>query len=168
MSSSKTMKAWAIQIEQAEKIPAVFQNQMEQALEEDAAFAYIIFAPANEKTGKPAKDTLLTITKGAVWVLVDESHQVAVVRLPTQEIQSIQMGTVLLQSWVAFCGKTAAGNECVVVYYDSVMEDLFVPVLETIRTKMLQLPAEAQEIQADELHYLKDVSLKFINPTFSF
>ena len=163
MSSIKTMKAWAIKIEQTEKIPAAFQKPMEQVLEEDAEFPYIIYAPVNEKTGKPAQDTLLAMTEGAVWVLMDERQQVSVVRFSTQEIQTIQMGTVLLQSWVTFCGKAAGNNECAVVYYDAVMEELFVPVLETVRTKMLQIPAEAQEIQANELNYLKDASLKFYN-----
>lgn len=163
MSSIKTMKAWAIKIDQTEKIPAVFQKPMEQVLEEEADFPYMIYAPRNEKTGKPVNDTLLAMTEGTVWVLVDDPHQAAVVRFSMQEIQTIQMGTVLLESWIMFCGKTAGDTECAVVYYDTVMEELFVPVLETVRTKMLQIPAEAPEAQADELHYLKDVSLKFYN-----
>jgi hypothetical protein len=79
------------------------------------------------------------------------------------EIQTIQMGTVLLQSWIKFCGKTAGNTECAVVYYDTVMEELFVPVLDTVRAKMLHMSSERPEPHADELSYLKDVSLKFYN-----
>ena len=163
MSSIRTMKAWAIKIDHSEKIPAAFQQSMEQVLKESADFPYVISAPKNEKTAKPERDTLLVMTEKAVWVLVDQEHKVAVVHFPVEGVQAVQMGTVLLQSWIKFCGKSAGNFECAAVYYDTVMEELFVPVLDNVRAKMLHITAEGPEPDADELGYLKDVSLKFYN-----
>ena len=163
MSSIRTMKAWAIKINHPEKIPAAFQQSMEQILKESADFPYVISAPKNEKTGKPERDTLLVMTEEAVWVLVDQEHKVAVVRFPMEGVQAVQMGTVLLQSWVKICGKSEGNFECAAVYYDTVMEELFVPVLDHVRAKMLRMTLEGPEPQVDELNYLKDVSLKFYN-----
>lgn len=163
MSSIQTMKAWAIEVKEDQSIPEVFQQTARQILEDCKTFPYTIYAPRNRKTGKPAWDHLLMMTETTVWILEDHDKKVAIAQIPMDGIQSIQMGTVLLQSWIKLCGKSPAGPECVVLYYDTVMGELFIPVMENLRRKMIKISNDNREPQADELDYLKEISLKFYN-----
>ncbi len=163
MSSIHTMKSWAVKIDVKEKIPAVFQKTMEQVLKECTDIPYMIYAPRNEKKGKPAQDTLLAMSGKVVWILLDEDEEATVFRFPMDEIQVIQVGNVLLQSWIKVCGHTSNGNDCVTVYFDTVVEELFVPLVETVRSHMIGIDSESGTTETEELNYLKEMSLKFYN-----
>jgi len=163
MSSTDTMKAWAIKIEEEASIPENFQEMMKRIILELEAFPYTIFAPKNEKTGKPNQDTLLVMTEETIFVLEDQRGKISTASFLMKEIQMVQMGTVLLESWISIWGKSAGEYISCILYFDTVLEELFEEVLHKVRSMALQLSSVSEKEGTKELDYLKEISEKFYN-----
>lgn len=166
MSSKETMKYWALRIDSPEEVPPVFKDEVKGIVGDSADVPYIIFAPQNERLGKPAQDTLLAMTKESIWVLEDNEENIRQTRFAMQEIQLLQVGSILLNSWIKICGMSDDQYACKVIHYDTVLEDLFIPVIDKAHIGMLKLADVKTEPQISELEYLndnrlKDTSLKF-------
>ncbi len=163
MSSTDTMKAWAIKIEEEASVPENFQEMMSRIVSKLEVFPYTIFAPKNDKTGKPDQDTLLVMTAENIYVLEDQGGKISTASFFMKEIQMVQMGTVLLESWISIWGKSAGEYISCTLYFDTVLEELFEEVLNKIRNKALQLSPEPKKEGSKELDYLKEISEKFYN-----
>lgn len=158
MSSTQTMKNWAIKIADIAELPKHFQPDAKELLKYYPEEPSIIYAPS-----KDHNDAVLILLEQEVAVLEKQDHESVVVRFPLEDLQYIQMGSVLLDSWLKFCGKTARGYRCETVYFNTVMDALFEPVMETIRRKMLHIEGNEAPIENEKLDQLKDTNLKFFN-----
>jgi hypothetical protein len=166
MSSKQTMKYWAIRIDSPEEIPPAFKDKMDIIVGDSPDFPYALFAPKNERLRKPAQDTLLAMKKESIWILEKTEEDIQQTCFEMQEIQLLQVGSILLNSWIKICGNSDGQYACKVINYDTVLEELFVPVIDQARIKMLELDDAKSEPQISELDYLndnrlKDTSLKF-------
>ena len=158
MSSTLTMKNWAIKIADIEELPKYFKPGAEDLLKHYEGEPSIIYAPS-----KDHNDAVLIMLDQDVVVLEKQEEKVIMTRYPMEEVQFVQMGSVLLDSWLKICGKTAARYSCDTVYFNTVMDALFEPVLDTLRQKMLHITDTVATADTDQLADMKDIDLKFFN-----
>lgn len=158
MSSTITMKNWAIKIADIEELPQHFKPGAEDLLNYYKGETSIIYAPS-----KDHNDAVLILLDEEVVVLEKQGEDIKTARFSMEEVQLVQMGSVLLDSWLKVCGKTDRSHSCETVYFNTVMDALFEPVMETLRRKMLQLANKEAPIENEQLNDLKEISLKFYN-----
>ncbi|SMP41879.1 hypothetical protein [Anoxynatronum buryatiense] len=163
MSSLKTMKAWAVKVNSIDEVPEVFRGTIVDLLEGNTTFPHMVYAPKNSQTGKPSVDTVMAATLDQVMFCMQEGNGIRTLIYDFAELQAIQIGTVLLQSWIRFFGNTTSGYKDTKLYYDTVMEELFLPVVENARLKALGLSEQGTEPDAGVLGQLMEESMKFLN-----
>ena len=163
MSSAKTMKAWAIKINTLNEVPEAFRDAIEASLESDSGFTQMVYAPQNKHTGKPACDTMMVSTPEEIHFFLKEATGVHKVSYMFSELQAVQLGTVLLQSWIRIFGHSDTDYQETTLYFDTVMEDMFVPVVESARLKATGLSPQGDPPKVGVLDRLMDESMKFLN-----
>ncbi|MEN1761944.1 hypothetical protein [Anoxynatronum sibiricum] len=163
MSSLKTMKAWAVKVNSIDEVPEVFRETIINSLEGNTTLPHMVYAPQNSRTGKPSTDTVMAATIDQVIFYTQEGNGIHTLIYDFAELQAIQIGTVLLQSWIRVFGHTASGYHQTTLYYDTVMEELFLPVIENARLKALGLKNDGTEPDAGVLDQLMQESMKFLN-----
>jgi hypothetical protein len=163
MASTETMKAWAIEIKSEEDIPDLFRMAYTQLNQETESLPYSVYLPHNEKTNKPDSDQMVILQDDRIVILKKE-ETVLRHEYPFDSIQMIQIGTVLLQSWIRIFCEAEGKPKDVVLYFDTVVETLFDPFIQSARKNMLNWQtAQTVTSVTDELDYLKESSLKFLN-----
>ncbi len=158
MSTTQTTKFWAEKVSTLTQLPEHFQQLVAELIQGDFSSAYVVYAPSRKYN-----DAVLMLMDKKVVVLKQKDDEVHANIFNMEEIQLVQMGSTLLDSWLKICGKTNGRFHCEIIDFNTVLDELFEPVLDEVRRHTLGLLSTDQPVKDQELDDLKELNLKFYN-----
>jgi hypothetical protein len=160
------MDSWARQVKNSQEIPESFGAFFE-SLKADS-FPYTVFAPPEKLYRQKSTPKLLVILPDRIYIAEKYKKQITTTCFLFQDIHYIEVGTVLLHSWLAINGNAEGKPVMITVEYNTVVEILFKPIIEKIRFAIHQLDqsdfAKTQFIkEKSKFDVLLKLNFKYMN-----
>ncbi len=123
-------ESWAEVVGSRTSLPPTFRD----FVPDEASFPYTVYAPAQRHGSQSENSKLVCLYPSSVTVLEDVGKG-AVVRAnyPFPSIERVIAGHILLSSWLELRATTASGLEVSTIMYDSVVSQVFEPIILAIR-----------------------------------
>ncbi|MGE5549232.1 MAG: hypothetical protein ACM3ZC_01715 [Bacteroidota bacterium] len=134
---------WAKRIDDLAKVPKIFRSFL--PAEDAGAMLYAIFAPAGRWGFRKVHPKLLYLHDGCLSFLALDREGVTERRFPIAEITCVEVGRILLHAWLKISGIIEGRTAAVQMEFNSVVEDLFRPVVEMIRIVAAGIPSAGDE-----------------------
>lgn len=164
MSSTQTMKSWAMEIKTPEEIPRAFKEAFISLVPGNGNFPYTVYSPPYKFNKIKSNARLLLLLPGRLAVLTKIKSEVETVVFAFKDIDYMEQGSVLLSSWIRLEGMAMdRSHQAVWVGFNTVVDKLFLKFLETIRQTYLRNENGSREMEKDKFSYLADKNFKFMN-----
>ncbi|HUX11593.1 MAG TPA: hypothetical protein VMW87_01120 [Spirochaetia bacterium] len=160
MGSVETLRYWPKQVSCPEDVPGSFAEELHG---EDLSSLRVLYAPQAASPFGPQKEHLLLFRGNELTVHTASRRERSTFVTRLGEVHRLEWGRVLLRSWLAIF----AGTSKAMVTFNTVREDLFVPVAAAIRGG--SFGDDADEAGSDltteraKLDYLASSGYKFMN-----
>jgi hypothetical protein len=164
----ETTRYWPRRIERPEDVPPAFEEQFADSADESAEVVYV---PAPGSLSSAQKEHLVVWSDESLAIHTAQGDRRSVLGSALGEIEQLEWGSVLLHSWMTIW----AGGGSVTIHFNSVREDLFRPLVTTIRRaswtgedeRALQddhaAPGLSAGSEAEKLRHLRPRTIKFVN-----
>lgn len=106
----QTMSSWSKVIESPDAVPDVYRSAFNTVLGHEPTMPYTVFAPAIAGLRHRTTEKLLCEAHGTIYVWERVSNRVILAAYPTETISDLEMGEILLFSWITIGGVTHAGE----------------------------------------------------------
>ena len=160
----QTMAAWSKLLESREEIPALYQSQFEEHFAEGAAFPYVIWMPALNRTAGWTTEKLICDTPEALYIFEKNGKQVDAFSYVYGDVYSVEDGNILLDAWLMVSGKTQGGEVRVTaLHFNMTSKRYFEGILRKLRGFHPDADASALAAQKDKFNALSNRSFKFMN-----
>lgn len=158
--------SWARQVKNSQEIPESFGAFFD-SLKVDS-FPYTIFAPPEKWYHQKTTPKLLVILADRMYIAEKYKKQITTTCFLFQDINYIEVGTFLLHSWIAINGNVEGKPVIITVEYNTVVEILFKPIIEKIRSAIHQFDqsdfAETQLVkEKSKFDVLVKSNFKYMN-----
>jgi len=164
MSSSQTMKTWAIEVKSLEEIPRAFKNLYESLAPAGMELPYTVYAPPYKSNKIKSEARVLFLSDEKLYILTKTKSRIETVTFEFGNIDYVEYGLILLTSWIKIEGTTTKGeNVSVTVGFSTVMDELFKRFLDTIRSSYITGNKADREQEKSKFNYLIDKNFKFMN-----
>jgi hypothetical protein len=151
----QTRRSWAHLLESPNEAPAVFREALDGYMAAGAPFPYAVFTPTYEGFLRRLNEKLVWCASGSVYVVERARDRVGATRIPLEEIDALEIGCILLKSWIKFSGATTSA--CT-LQFNTVTDYLFAPILKAIRGA--ERAGEADRGELAKLDYLMARNMK--------
>ena len=155
---------WARKIGDLGSVPKIFRDFLPG--ESAGAFPYTVYAPTDRWGFRKSHPKLFFVLDDSITFLELGRAGVARRTFPFAGVTRVEMGRILLHAWIKVSGVSEGQNASVTVEFNSVVEDLFRPVAETIRAAAAGIPPAGEESlrpEWEKLDFLAKISIKFAN-----
>jgi len=164
MSSTQTMKSWALEIKSLEEVPRAFQEAFLALAPKEGEFPYTIYSPPYRSNRLKSSARLLFTWEKKLVILTKEKTKIESVLFEFRNIDYIENGAVLLTSWIKIEGTGSDDSyHSVMIGFSTVMDGLFLKVLDIIRAEYLISEAGKKETEAFKFNFLGQQNFKFMN-----
>lgn len=166
------LESWARLVHSYEEIPQSFKEIAPPELENLSRFKefpYMILAPEDSWGFRRTNPKLVYLTKDdTVCYLELKGRHLVSKRVPLGSILCLEHGTFLLYSWVKLIYSQNNNQDFLLVEFNSVVEEIFLPFIKTVRQSFLKGPVfykSVPKIYGDEEKYafLLREDFKFYN-----
>ena len=106
----QTMSSWSKVIESPDAVPDVYRSSFNTVLGHEPTMPYTVFAPAIAGLRHRTTEKLLCEAHGTIYAWERVSNRVILAAYPTETISDLEMGEILLFSWITIGGVTHAGE----------------------------------------------------------
>ncbi len=163
VQSQNTMSQWPIKVKRPEQIPHNLTEVLD--AEFGATWPYTVFIPPSkwDADGKRAK--LFSMLDDGVMYFEDMKTEVKQLFYPFRDILYLEMGRMLLSSWMTIHGIVNGQYRQSTISYNTVRDDLFDPIIERIRTQITPQDKLLEGKNGERLSDLKQLDTKFLNYT---
>lgn len=160
----QTLGSWSRRIESPADLPEAFRRACQPVWETLPVFPYCVFAPV--LVGAPRKTTekLLCLTEEKLYVWERAGNDARLHAQPLETIIDLEVGEILLYSWLTFHGRTETGAVATMtIEFNTASRRHYAPVLEKLRPAARPVTAEAQRAEQAKFQYLATENFKFMN-----
>jgi hypothetical protein len=163
-AAEQTMLSWAKAIESHDEVPQVYRASFEALVGRVSKFPYTVLTPSYAGFIRRAKEKLVCCVDGKVYVLEEARGDITSTCYPIGNISYIEVGTVLLQSWVKIRGVASDGVLTSSEFkFNTVTDHLFTPIVERIRPAADCSERTDLDVERSKFNYLSRLSLKLTN-----
>lgn len=155
---------WARKLDNLGEMPRIFRDFMPK--EYSGTFPYTVYAPADRWGFRKSHPKLMCILGGRLTFLELGRNGVTERTFSLADIACLEMGRILLHAWIRVGGIIEGRAVFVTMEFNSVVEDLFLPIMKTIRAKGAEIPPAGDEIlrlEREKLGFLSGLSYKYAN-----
>jgi hypothetical protein len=159
-----TREAWTSRIESFEDVPEIYRGAFDQLVPDHTSFPYTLLAPSLIKSMGRTTEKLIVDARGAIHLLERNGSQVIEKTYPYQNILTVELGSILLGSWLTISGTDSTGTAA-----NSTIDfnTSSLPLYSTFIEKLRPAPASYEETQLktekDKFDYLSSSSFKLMN-----
>lgn len=156
--------SWARSLHSVEDLPQPFLETFS-SLFSDGPFPYVIYAPPDRWGIKSTPAKLLCLGDNKLVIFEQTGSSISSQSFKYQEITLIEKGTSLLYSWLKIQGIIGGQSTSALIEYNTVVNDLFVPVVNNLRT-VTHVPSPTHKVEktaTDPFRKLRLQNLKFTN-----
>jgi len=158
----QTMSSWAKVIESPEAVPKVYRSSFNTVLGHEPTMPYTVFAPAIAGLRHRTAEKLLCEAHGTIYVWERAGGQVALTAYPKETISDLEMGEILLFSWITVGGVTQAGEvSASTIEFNTATSRHFARFVSLIRPVPDPLAGLALDVEQAKFNYLAAASFKF-------
>jgi hypothetical protein len=104
-----TREAWTSSIESYEDVPEIYRAAFEELVPDHAPFPYTLLAPSLIKSLGRTSEKLIIDARETMHILERNDSQVSKKSYPYQNIFTVELGSILLGSWLTICGTDGTG-----------------------------------------------------------
>jgi hypothetical protein len=158
----QTMSSWAKVVESREAVPEVYRNSYNVVLGHESNLPYTVFAPAIAGLRHQTTEKLLCEANDTIYVWERLGDQVALAAYPLETISDLEMGEILLFSWITIGGVTKAGEvSSTTIEFNTATSRHFARYVNKIRPVPDLLAGRALEVEQAKFDYLAAEGFKF-------
>jgi hypothetical protein len=167
--SRQTMMSWAKVVDSWEDVPGVYRESYRMVAPESSSTPYTVFAPAMlglSLTNKTYTTTekLLCEVGDTIYVWERIGKQVAMVAYPLKTISDLEVGEILLYSWITIGGVTHDGMACsTTIEFNQSTASHFAPFVDKMRPAPQDMDEREERAERAKLNYVGLISRKFWN-----
>ena len=162
--AQQTMSSWAKVVESYEDIPKIFQPSFETALGTSSQFPYTVFAPSIAGYGRMTTEKLLCAANDSIYVWERYGNQVTMVEYPLTAISDLEVGEILLFSWMTISGMTKARMACsTTIEFNTASYRHFARFVDQMRPVPVAISEHEHSIEQFKFDYLAAENFKFRN-----
>ncbi|MHC1782968.1 MAG: hypothetical protein AB9891_09475 [Anaerolineaceae bacterium] len=160
-----TMLTWSRVIETFESLPGIYQSFFRQLQgETDGELPYIVLTPAVEWGFRKTPELLICSAQDILYVLENLEKNLTITTFPTNLILDIEVGAILLFSWLTIRGVTSDGLfSSKTIEFNSVSYPHFIPCINLARNAPAAPNAPALEHEKQKFEFLTPYTYKFTN-----
>ncbi len=164
----KAIDNWARRIKADNEIPDSFQNFFSTSVDNQALFPYTIFAPPERGYHWKSTPKLLCLKDDGISIAEKVKKQIKITHFSFRDIYYLETGTLLLHSWLKINGIVDGRLTTVMVEYNTVVEEIFKPLVTTIRANInyldqTELSSEKLKQELHKFDYLIKENFKYMN-----
>lgn len=158
----QTMSSWAKVIESPEAVPEVYRSSYNKVLGHEPRFPYTVFAPAIAGLRHRTTEKLLCKAHDTIYVWERAGGRVALTAYPLETISDLEMGEILLFSWITIGGVTQTGEvSATTIEFNTATSRHFARFVSLIRPAPDPLAGLALDVEQAKFNYLTAESFKF-------
>ncbi|MBL8103554.1 MAG: hypothetical protein JNM02_13555 [Anaerolineales bacterium] len=163
-AARQTMAAWSKLIESREEIPAVYKTHFDKTFQGGGPFPLVIWTPALDRFPRKTTEKLICDTDDALYVFEKNGGQVDLTCYAYREVFSLEMGIILLESWLIIRGKTDKGQPTVsTIEINTTSKRYFEPILNKLRPAFESMDKLQFAAEKEKFNRLSTVDFKFMN-----
>ena len=159
------MSTWAMVVESREAVPAAFRGAHSAVTGAGPHFPYTVFAPVLAgRRRKTSTEKLLCEAGDTLYVWERTGDRVATAAYPLKTISDLEIGNILLYSWITLGGVTQAGEaSSTTIEYNTSTRRHFAPFVDKLRRAPGVTDQRAQDVERAKFDYLAAEDFKFRN-----
>ncbi len=162
--AKQTMGSWSRVIESYEGIPALYKNFLDPQIADNRQFPHMVFAPAILKAQTQTTEKLIYDTVDTLHVLERMGNQVITKRYPYRSVYLVEMGSILLDSWLTISGMTSMGEAAVsTIDFNTSSARHYLPFMDKLRPRSGEVDQTQLSAEQDKFNYLSELNFKFMN-----
>jgi hypothetical protein len=162
--AKQTMASWSKVIESYEQVPDIYAGLFETRFANNQQFPYTLLTPSIMKPKGKTTEKLICDAFAAIHILERSGSQVVAKSYPYQDVCMIEMGNILLDSWLIISGVTSTGEADVsTIDFNTASARHFVTFLDKLRPSSPNADKTQLNAEKDKFNYLSPLNFKFMN-----
>ncbi len=158
----QTMSSWARVIESPEAVPEAFRSAFYAAVGHEHPFPYTVLAPAIAAFRHRTTEKLLCATHDTIYAWERRGDHVTLAAYPTATISDVEMGEILLFSWITIGGLTQTGAvSATTIEFNTATSRHFTPFMAMLRPEPEGHEPSGRDAELAKFDYLAGESYKF-------
>jgi hypothetical protein len=163
-AARQTMSSWTRVIESPDQVPHGFQGFFDSLPAAEHPFPYSLFAPPLDRFLHRTPEKMICDANGAWHVMEHAGNQLMVKSYPLQNIYNVEMGRILLRSWITISGLPEDGKATSsTIEFNSATARHYTHFLSQFRPAPLHMDEDILHLELEKFNYLASVSFKFMN-----
>lgn len=163
-AAEQTRMTWANFIQDYDQIPPAYQKVYSNHFQPGTKFPYTILTPAYVDFLRPTPEKLICCSEQGIIIFEKRSEKIRETPINYSSINYFEVGTVLLHSWLTIFGIDQKGNLAAPsVRYNTVGENLFLPIISRLRASSGYLAGSQLEVEKAKFDFLSNINFKFMN-----
>ena len=163
-AAEQTRLSWARLVPSYAEVPQIFQAYFDAQCELRRPFPYAVLTPSYEGFLSRTTEKMLCAYGAEIDILERTGNQFMVTTFARDEITLLEVGEILLKSWITLHGKIADGTHTSqTLKFNTVTDFLFVPVLHNIRGGSNTASEANMNAERAKFNYLAQSNFKFMN-----
>jgi hypothetical protein len=159
-AAEQTMRAWAKRLYSLAEVPDIYRDFFNTL----PVFPYVVLTPSYEGFLVKVNPKLVCSFDNQIYVLEHRSNRLEVTCYPAQNINYIEVGTILLKSWIKISGVTPNGLASSTFQFSAVTQPFFYPIIDPVRLISPSAnPSTDLQTERDKFDYLLNLHFKFMN-----
>lgn len=160
----QTMSAWTKVIESFEMLPLPYRNFLETQIKDKQGFPLVLLAPSLAKPRGRTTEKLVIDAGDAMHILERKGGEVSAKSYPYRNICTVEVGSILLSSWLAVRGITSAGvADNSIIDFNTSSARHYEIFLKKLRPTPHKTAEGQSRIEQDKFDYLSTLNFKLMN-----
>lgn len=159
-----SVETWSQIIHSGDGLPPAFKIAAGWLSSDGSSFPYVVYSPRLAGTRRGTAERLAALTHAAIYIWEWSGRQVEMTAYPIKTISAIEVGEILLYSWLMITGLTSKGNPgATTIEFNTVSLDYYRPFINRVRPAPTDASEAAIHIEQGKFNYLDSISYKFMN-----
>lgn len=156
---------WSRVIGTFETLPDIYQpffRQLQKRI--NGEFPYLVFTPTTEKSIRKTPEQLICTANGTLYIIDNTDNNLNITAFPLSQIIFVEVGTILLFSWLTIHGITTEGLEqSKSIEFNSVSYPHFIPIVNQVRGVQKETDIPTYDVEKHKFDFLIPSNYKFLN-----
>jgi hypothetical protein len=158
----QTMSSWSRVIETTDAIPEAFRAVVTPQLQSLAEFPHMVLAPPLDKFLRRTAPKLVFESHETLHIFEQTSREVTHKSFPYRDLALVEVGVILLNSWIRLCGLSSEGKmEQAIIEYNTASERHYAPFVTKMRPRVNE--NINPKIEQAKFDFLAQLDFKFMN-----
>lgn len=162
--AKQTMTSWAKVIQSYEDVPEIYKNSCKSLLETRTPFPYVVLAPVISDYKQRTTEKLLCEIDGILHIWGRSGKQIISTAFPLKTIYSLEVGSVLLFSWLTVSGLTSEGiADSTTISFNTATQRFLAPFIKQMRPASVVVNEADWQRELANFDHLSSSEFKFMN-----